>query len=249
MELQTKSWRFGVDGCKAGWFFVGHMEGHFEIGTVSSVAELIDKFPNVQEIVIDVPIGLWDKGDATRDCDIEARRLLKPRGSTVFPAPLRPCLLSASYKDACSLSERLSGKKLSQQAFNIFGKIKEVDQLLRQTPRLRSIVREAHPELGFCMLNGGTPIMSKKKRTAGIEERLALLNKTLSNSCDLYNQAMKEFLRKEVARDDIVDAIMCMVIALGDPSRRGAIPQKRKEDNCGLEMAMHFVAQHHLNGG
>jgi predicted RNase H-like nuclease len=44
---------------------------------------------------IDIPIGLTASGP--RSCDLEARRLLGPRRSSVFPAPAREVLRAWSY--------------------------------------------------------------------------------------------------------------------------------------------------------
>jgi phospholipid/cholesterol/gamma-HCH transport system permease protein len=43
----------------------------------------------------------------------------------------------------------MTGKGLSQQAFNIMHTIREVDELLAREPRLRGAVREIHPEILF----------------------------------------------------------------------------------------------------
>lgn len=123
-------WFIGVDGCKAGWFYVASNGEQLLVGIVSSIAELIPLFPEVGRIVIDIPIGLHNNGSEPRACDIAARKLLKPRGSTVFPSPVRPCLYTASYIEASEVSEQLTGKRLSKQSYNIFNKIREVDELL-----------------------------------------------------------------------------------------------------------------------
>ncbi|RWF14112.1 DUF429 domain-containing protein, partial [Mesorhizobium sp.] len=69
---------------------------------------------------------------------------------------------------------------VSIQAFGIFAKIREIDQLLIARPELRGRVFESHPEVAFCRLNGGTAMALPKKtkgavNPAGMEERKALL--------------------------------------------------------------------------
>lgn len=236
--LESSQWLIGVDGCKQGWFYAASNRVHYRMGIVSSISELITLFPEVDRIVIDIPIGLHNKGYEPRACDIAARKLLKPRGSTVFPAPVRPCLYTSSYIEACEVSEQLTGKRLSKQSYNIFNKIREVDDLLTDNPKLRFVIGEAHPELGFCMLNNETPLLTRKKRTEGIQQRLSLLVKHLSISEEVYQEALKRYQRKHLARDDIVDAMMCLCIALTPTDRLKTVPEVPAHDENGLPMQM-----------
>ena len=230
-----------VEGCKKGWRYAASDSRYFRVGIVNSVAELMPLFPKIDRIVIDIPIGLHDKGREPRTCDIAARKILKPRGSTVFPAPVRPCLYAASYIEACEVSEQLTGKKLSKQAYNILNKICEVDELLIDDPKLQAVIGEAHPELGFCMLNNGKPLLSKKKRTEGIQQRLNLLNKNLESSEEIYCEALDRYPRKYLARDDIVDALMCLCIALAPDEKLKTIPAVPAYDQSGLPMQMLYT--------
>ena len=94
---------------------------------------------------IDIPIGLADR--EPRSCDVAARRLLGPRRSSIFPAPVRAVLEAASYAEACMLSRRASGRGISKQLYNILEKIRTVDAL--QSPRLQEQLFEMGPELSF----------------------------------------------------------------------------------------------------
>lgn len=239
-KASNHGWQIGVDGCKAGWFYVASKGSDIKYGIVASITALLDVFDDIAEIVIDIPIGLYDVGAQARACDTLARGLLKPRGSTVFPAPVRPCLYAKSYSEACDISQRLTGKRLSQQAFNIFGKIREVDKLLQQRPQLKHKVHEAHPELGFCMLNSGRPLLSQKKDEIGIEERLQVLEGYLDNAREIYNGALSQHLRKVLAKDDIVDAMMCLCIAQSPAHNRKTVPNSLVSDTHLIEMAMHY---------
>ncbi|AVJ56731.1 hypothetical protein C5610_10820 [Idiomarina sp. OT37-5b] len=237
---QLDGWRVGMDGCKAGWFYIASCDLETRFGIVVTVAELFELFDNVAGVFIDIPIGLYDSGAQARACDKLARQALKSRGSTVFPAPVRPCLQAVTYEEACSISAELTGKRLSQQAFHIFRKIKEVDELLQQRPELKEVVREVHPELGFCMLNSNAPLFTKKKSSEGIEERLRLLEQQIKGAREIYERALTKYPRKVLARDDIVDAMMCLCIAKAPYSERGTLPETIDKDSKGIEMAMHF---------
>jgi uncharacterized protein DUF429 len=67
---------------------------------------------------------------------------------------------------------RMNGAGMSTQAFNIMGKIREVDELME--PNLQDRVFEAHPELALMGL-AGRPMRHKKKTHAGWREREALV--------------------------------------------------------------------------
>lgn len=241
-KASNNGWRIGVDGCKAGWFYVASKGSDIKYGIVASIAALLDVFDDIAEVVIDIPIGLYDSGSQARACDTLARSLLKPRGSTVFPAPVRPCLYAKSYSEACDISQRLTGKRLSQQAFNFFGKIREVDELLLQRLELKQKVHEAHPELGFCMLNSNLPLLTKKKKAEGLEERLRLIEEHFGAGREIYFAALASFPRKVLARDDIVDAMMCLCIAKASPEKRKTLPETVIKNANDIEMAMHFYA-------
>jgi predicted RNase H-like nuclease len=122
-DLSEQRWRVGVDGCKAGWFYVASDGRLKKCGIVSSVSDVFTRFVDISEVIIDIPIGLYNADAEPRPCDVQSRRFIKPRGSTIFPAPLRPCLMPDDYILACSVSEQLSGKKVSKQAFNIFKRL------------------------------------------------------------------------------------------------------------------------------
>jgi predicted RNase H-like nuclease len=238
--LSSDGVRIGVDGCKAGWFYVAISSFKLEFGIISTLEALFSQYGAIEEIVVDIPIGLFDEGSEPRACDIQARKLLKPRGSTVFPAPLRPCLKANDYEHACVISKKLSGKSLSKQAYNIFNKIDEVDSLLRSYVKYQGVIKEAHPELGFRFLNNGVPLLSRKKDRDGLEERLKLLSQTQPFAHDIYTKALAKYPRKQLAKDDIVDALMCLAISSALLGRRKILPTTRQFDNLGIEMAMHY---------
>lgn len=116
-------------------------------------------------IAIDMPIGLLDSGP--RAADVEARRRLGPRRSSVFPTPLRPMLAAQSYEEAKAVAG------LSKQAYHLLPKIREVDALM--TPARQRTIVEAHPELCFARLLGH-PCVAPKRTTEGRAERRSVVN-------------------------------------------------------------------------
>jgi predicted RNase H-like nuclease len=228
--------RYGVDGCRAGWFYFwinGRVFGH---GVTSALAKIAAE-RTASVMLVDIPIGLPSE-HGTRDCDTEARKLLGRRGASIFPAPCRAALDAESYEDACEVNERYTGRKLSLQCWNIVPKIREVDALLRGRGRARMRLRESHPELCFAALNGGRPMAAGKKSTAGFEERLAVLGRSWRPAERAAEQALAAYRRAEVARDDILDAMVLAVTASLPAGRRDTLPAKPRRDEKGLRMEM-----------
>jgi predicted RNase H-like nuclease len=122
----------GVDGCPGGgWAVVTariENEGVSELSVsiLPDLEPLIDSLRSHQldAVAVDMPIGLL--ADRTRASDSEARRLLGPRRSSVFPTPVRPVLGAADYADACERSRAAHGKALSKQSFHLLDRIERL---------------------------------------------------------------------------------------------------------------------------
>lgn len=227
----------GADGCKVGWVCVAREAGGgVDACCVETAAELIALTPRPDALAIDVPIGLLDEG--TRHCDREARRLLGPRRSSVFPAPLRPVVAAGDWAAACEVRTRIEGKRMSRQAWGIAPKVREVDELLRCDPTLQSWVREVHPELCF-MAWSGRPMMHAKKKAGGREERQRLVDEYFGPTA--FGDVRARFARKCVADDDILDAFAALWSA--ERLLRGearVLPARPPLDAFGLAMEMVF---------
>ena len=193
----------GLDGCRAGWVMataplratrplrlelvddLRDVLGRLEAGTLAAAA-------------IDIPIGLATS--TPRRCDVEARRLLGARRSSVFPAPARSVLGADSYEEACARSALACGKKISRQLFNILPKIQQVDALV--TPHHQARLFEMCPELSFAVLTGA-PMRANKRTAAGRSERRAALDTVFG---DL--EALVRRPPPGAAPDDVLDALI-----------------------------------------
>jgi predicted RNase H-like nuclease len=219
----------GADGCRTGWVVCRRDEdGTLDVRVVKALAEACE---GLSILAVDMPIGLADAPRPGRACEGEARKLLPGKTSSVFPTPCRPALACTTYARANATSKKL-GAGLTQQTFHLFPKLRELDELLRTTRKLRRIVYEAHPELAFARLNGGKPVLSKKRRPEGYAERAKLLARHgFQTPVDRLPGA---------ARDDILDAIaVCRtatLIAAGTATRLGA----EEKDRHGLPMNIWF---------
>lgn len=227
----------GVDGCKAGWFAISvRQRDAWEADIYPDAAALWQAHSNAHQILVDIPIGLPWRGVPVRGCDLEARRLLgQGRCSSVFPAPSRAALDAKDYEEAGWLNREEVTKSLSQQCFNILPKIREVDELLRAHPSARDVVREVHPELCFWALNNHHATAHPKKKRSGFDERLRLLSRVFAPTQEIVAHALHRFKRKEVSRDDILDALVAAVTAL-QPGRQISIPSPPQRDATGLPM-------------
>jgi predicted RNase H-like nuclease len=190
------SWIAGIDGFRRGWFvvLVNHAQGRV-IEThhylCSSFKDVLNLTPAPKVIAIDIPIGLLDTPEiGGRECDREARRLLKhPRASSVFSPPIRKYLPAQTHSEAPGISI---------QTFGILPKIREVDE--QMTPELQNRVVEVHPELSFYHL-AGRAMQQNKKKPGGREERLDALLKIFPN---IREEVCSSHLK--VPYDDMIDA-------------------------------------------
>lgn len=158
----------GVDGCKKHWVGVAAdvtgLRGYLA-PTVAELLSLADQDGQIQCVAVDIPIGLPDAG--RRRADLEARKLVGPRRSSVFTTPVRQAVEADRYVDAGAINRQLAGEGISQQAYALRTKLLEVDAFVKSSPRT---VIEVHPEVSFATLAGG-PLMAPKKSWAGFLSR------------------------------------------------------------------------------
>jgi predicted RNase H-like nuclease len=202
----------GADGCRAGWVYVLEDARGVRAGVARSFADLVAVAPSAL-VAIDVPIGLPDAG--ARAADRAARAFLgRPRGSSVFPAPVRSVLEAVDYPEACALHVAADGRKLSRQAYGILHKIQEVDAGLRADPALLERVVEVHPEVSFALWNGGTPMAARKVRVAGRDARLRLVDAAWPGAYAAAVAALPrriaELQGRPYAPDDLIDAFAAL---------------------------------------
>jgi len=233
----------GVDGCKAGWVVavasttveetgeLWHPLAIEDIWISPHFADVLLKTYDCKLVCVDIPIGLSD-GPEPRACDAAARKLLGRRASSVFTPPVRPCLSARSYADAAEMHRKCSGKGLSKQSFFIMDKIRQVDELL--TPAMQTRIREIHPEVTFCVLNGARPLGHNKKTLAGRNERIALLTEIFPTAAGMIETVGRA---REVGADDILDALAAAWTAAQTVVGQAAtLPEHPERDDKGLRM-------------
>ena len=220
----------GADGCRSGWVVCRRdTDGTLDIRVVTALADACE---GLSILAVDMPIGFTDTPRPGRACEKEARALLPGKTSSVFPTPCRPALECTTHAEANALSKTM-GVGLTQQTFHLFPKMREVDALLRKRRDLRAIVYEAHPELAFARMNGGKPVLSKKRQPDGCAERRKLLAK----------HGFKTRIERlpGAARDDILDAIaVCRTATLIASGTATHLGPAGKKDRYGLPMNIWF---------
>lgn len=233
----------GIDGCPSGWCCVELVGVHAYATVLDDIDQVWSHYQDSQLLLIDIPIGLWDSGDGQRRCDQAARKVLGNRRSSVFTPPLRSSLACASYAEASANNYQLSGKKLSRQAWGIAGKIAEVDEFFSREPTARGLLREAHPEVLFWRLNGGEPMAFAKRSVEGKSERARILTQHFPSADELVLSVRQLYLKKAVADDDIIDALVAAVSAAICLDRQiTTLPVDPEMDSRGLPMEMVYPA-------
>ena len=236
----------GVDGCKAGWLVAvvsvtnessrRNTPCVFELKRVlvaSTFSEVLSRTADCELVCVDIPIGLSD-GDKPRECDSEARELLRGRrASSVFPSPIRPCLSPVDYETASKISFEHAGKKLNKQTYALMKKIREVDDLM--TPELQNRVREIHPEILFWALNGQKAIQQNKKTVPGQAQRHKLLQRVFTDMDSILAQAPPRGFAMDDAFDALVAAWTAGQAVMG---KARMLPENPGIDSKGLRMEM-----------
>ncbi|MGH8178985.1 MAG: DUF429 domain-containing protein [Steroidobacter sp.] len=222
----------GVDGCREGWLAVVQRGRELRAFIAPDLNVLLSAIPDAL-IAIDIPIGLPDRG--SRDCDLQARKLLgRPRSSSVFPAPIRACLEDAEYSSLCALHRRIDGRGLTKQAFHLLPKIRQVDDFVIRVRDSAARIHEVHPEVSFALWNGGQPMRFNKAQRQGRCERERLIDREWPGQRVRLAQALHG---RRYAADDLNDAFA----ALWSAQRIAAgcaqmLPAEIQRDALGLQM-------------
>jgi len=229
----------GVDGCRAGWLCVIEEGDTHRAFLARDISHLVQQLRTETLIGIDIPIGLPDFD--SRQCDLEARKLLGPRGVSVFPAPLRPTIegtsSDTSYARVHGLQrqQHARGKGLSQQAWRLLPKIREVDTFLRADLSRAEWILEVHPEVSFYFWNGEAPLSQSKKSREGRRARTHLIDQTWPGERERLLRELRANHRGEFADDDLTDAFAALWSIQRHRSERSvSLPSVPELDSAGL---------------
>jgi predicted RNase H-like nuclease len=226
----------GIDGCPAGWVAaLAHAAGDGRLErtelrlfrgdgreTIAALVDSCEALCRPPSLALDVPMGLPRRA-GLRQCDREARLRLGRRASCVFPTVDR-ALFGLSFERCRELvrARRLAepGRHpiMARQAIAIAPRIAALDALLTERPERQQWLVEAHPELSFLalarargQLAADAQLPPKRSGTGG-SLRAALIADALPDSEERI--AAAPWPRREVARDDLLDAYAALWSAL-----------------------------------
>ncbi len=223
----------GVDGCRAGWVaFKIEVPSLTTSVEVADLREVLGKPPaDLACVGIDIPIGLLG---GPRACDKAARTLLgQPRGSSVFPAPCREALRAQTYAEASLINRHKTTRGLSQQAWGIAPKMKQVDDAI--TSDCQRWAFEVHPEVCFWALNQRRPMKHNKKTKEGTAERIVLLHRVFPQiETRLVNRP------RGVGADDLLDAVVAAWTALRWHRSEAECVCSPEHDEKGLAVTIYY---------
>lgn len=168
-----------------------------------------------------------------------ARRVLGCRHPSVFSPGVRAVNGCRTYAEVCKVNRKVIGKKISLQYWDIVPKIKEVDRIFLSTRKAGQIVCEAHPEVCFELASANGVQYCKKTRN-GIDERLRILSKFELLMDDNYALTLKRYLRREVVRDDVLDAMILAVTTRESHGWLRSMPPVLERDEESLPMAIWY---------
>ena len=231
----------GVDGCKAGWLAVILSPGRSPaVAVFRSFVDLVASLPMDAIIAVDMPIGLPEfggkggRGPGDGGAVLSWGNVSRASSQSLRARPSMPIRKSfttveawyAGHRKASEVARTTSTppRGVSIQAFGIFSKIREIDTPAAACGRIcGNRIRESHPEVAFCRLNGGQAMSLPKKikgtiNPAGMEERKALL------CAHGYERSfLDQMPPKGAASDDFLDAAAMMLIAASRAARQGPI--------------------------
>jgi predicted RNase H-like nuclease len=236
----------GADGCPPGWVVVlKDVAGRRppEVMVCANMAQLLVKPELPGIIAVDMPIGLPDSvGPGGRGPEAELRGKLGGRQSSVFAIPSRSAVYAEDYAEACQRSLETSDppRKISKQAFFLFPKIRQLDEMIRADPGLALILRESHPEGAFMVMNGEQPLDEPKKVKSAVHEPgIALRKRLLRDVAGFQEDFLDRHPPKGVGIDDFIDACACAWVAQRVARGRAvSFPTQPERDGHGIPMAI-----------
>ena len=240
----------GVDWGSGQWICaIREGPGEWDLESHPSFLSVWHRHKDNIPILVDIPIGLVEEG--LRECDEEAREVLESvRPNSVFWTPPRSAIEAKTYDEAKALTDELSPKGLTTQAWGIAPRIRELDEFLAEVPEAQGKVRESHPEVCFAKLNGGEPPEPGKQDDEGIEARLDILEDWEDGTREAYEELIEEYVEPPAHvrlvstndRDDVVDAMaLALTVAKADGEFETLPEEPPKDAERGIPIEIVYV--------
>ncbi len=234
----------GVDRGKEAWVAVAFdADGYDHTALFEEIGELWQAYEETASLIlVDMPIGLIEDGESSRECDELARSVLGPRSRSVFTPPVREATRKRRYPAAKRVSERKTGGSLSKQAFAISDQIAAVDDLLRNVPEARATFRESHPEVCFRAF-AGEPLQHSKKTAGGYAERMRTLASHDPDAPPIVQAVAESTEGAKVTVDDVLDAVVLAYTARPGFGKLRSLPAEPPTDTKGLPMEILYRSE------
>jgi len=98
--------------------------------------------------------------------------------------------------------------------------------------------------VAFWSLNHEQTLSNSKKDDNGIKERLNILKQHQKNAEEIYKDGRQKFSRKDLANDDIVDAICMAVIAYYKSNNLvKTLPEAESKNQHGIDMKIYYYSK------
>jgi predicted RNase H-like nuclease len=241
----------GVDWRDGTWFAVAfdptgfdHAAAFEEVGGVWLRYEEL-----AERILVDVPIGLREDGDADRRPDALARDVLGDRATAIVTPPVREATRKRRYPAAKRVVRRKTGRDLSRRAFALAESIAPLDELLRELPEARPVVSEAHPEVCLRAF-AGDPLEHAPATAAGYAERMRVLaefDRDAPPTVQSVAEATAD-VGADVTIEGVLDALALAYTARPGPGKLRSLPADPETDDAGLPMRTRYRAATPLAG-
>jgi predicted RNase H-like nuclease len=143
---------------------------------------------------------------------------------------------SKDYREASGHARALTGKGISQQAFNIFRTVAAVDTWRRSDSSLAGRLFEVHPEVSFREIAGSG--LESKHTASGVIQRVRLIESAFPGQLD----SVASQLRGEAVKaDDVLDAFAALWTARRISAGQAvSLPADPPVDAFGIPMAIWF---------
>lgn len=201
-----------------------------------------------ERILVDVPVGLRERDDAERRCDVLAREVLDSRSDTVFTPPVREAARKRRYPAAERVHERKTGQSLSKRAFALGNAITAVDDLLQEAPEAQAVLAEANPEVCFRAF-AGAPMEHSAAIAAGYAERMRTLAEFDPDAAPTVQAVAEGTDGAEVTVADVLTAVALGYTARPGPGSLRSLPPEAPTDEVGLPMRLLYRSESPLLEG
>jgi len=233
-EISREVLSVGIDGCRGGWIAAAIRQGELSLHKFGTFGEIVKELP-FDTCLVDMVIGLQGNDRQIRPDDM-ARKILRGKASTVFPAPCRKAVYGKTRGERLQANEEVLHKKFTPLTDAIIPKIREVDEFLQLEKSYKNKIQESHPEVCFARLNGKV-LLSGKHDAEGIRERATVIAEYLPKVTESWISEAARRMRCNA--DDITDAVCLAIVSnLHAQGKTETIPAEPMTDDTGLLMQM-----------